>query len=65
MLFNQTDHLCKLKTKEASISILVELQNLFPSTQKSDHLKQCFAFDFQDHFPAEKVIHYQHLKLVL
>ena len=39
MLFHQADHLCKLKTKEALIPILVELQNLFLSTQKYDHLK--------------------------
>ena len=29
MLFNQADHLSKLKTKEALIPILVELQNFF------------------------------------
>ena len=64
MLFHQEDYLCKLKTKEAIIPILVELQNLFSSTQKSDHLKQPFAYDFEDIFPAEKVTH-QHHKLVI
>ena len=39
MLFHQADHLRKLKTKEALIQILVELRDLFSSTQKSDHLK--------------------------
>ena len=52
MLFHQADHLCKLKTK-ALIPILAELQNLFPFTQKSDHLKQIFVCDFQDNFPGE------------
>ena len=55
MLFHQADDLCKLKIKEALIPILVELQNLFASTQKCDHLKQPFAYDFQDNFPVEKV----------
>ena len=43
MLFHQADHLCKLKTKEALILILVDLRNLFSSTQKSDQLKQPFT----------------------
>ena len=47
MLLHLADHLCKLKTKQAVIPILVELQNLFSSTRKSDHLKQPFAYDFQ------------------
>ena len=64
MLFNQADHLCKLKTKEALIPILAELQNLFPSTQKSDHLKIPFVYDFQDDFLAEKVTHHQRHKLL-
>ena len=64
MLFHQADHLCKLK-KEALIQILVELQIFFPSTQKSDHLNQPFAYDFPDNLPAEKVIHHQHHKLVI
>ena len=55
MLFYQADDLCKLKIKEALIPILVELQNLFSSTQKSDHLKQPFAYNFRDNVPAEKV----------
>ena len=59
MLFHQADRLCKLKTKEALLPILVKLQNLFPSTQKSDHLKQPFVYDFQGNFPAEKVTHHQ------
>ena len=52
MLFYQVDYLCKLKTKEvqALIPILVELQNLFFSTQKSDYLKQQFTYDFQGNF---------------
>ena len=41
MLFHQADHLCKLRTKEALMPILVEPQNLFPSIQKSD---QSFNF---------------------
>ena len=65
MLFHQADHLCKLKTKGALILILVEHQNLFPSTQNSDHLKQPFVYDFQDNFPAEKVTHHQRHKLVI
>ena len=65
MLFHQADRLCKLKTKEALTPILVELQNLFPSTQKSDHLKQPFVYDFQDNFPAEKVTHHQRHKLLI
>ena len=65
MLFHQADHLSKLKMKETLILIHVEIQNLFFSTQKSDHLKQPFAFDFQDNFPAEKVIHHRHHKLVI
>ena len=65
MLFHQADHLCKSKTKEALMPILVELQNLFFSTQKSDHLKQPFVYDFQDNFPAEKVTHHQRHKLLI
>ena len=53
MLFHQANRLCKLKTKEALTPILVELQNLFPSTEKSDHLKQPFVYDFQDNFSAD------------
>ena len=30
-----------------------------PSTQKSDHLKQPFVYDFQYKFPVEKVTHHQ------
>ena len=65
MQFYQADHLCKLKTKEALLLILVELKNLFSSNQKSSHLKQTFTYDFQDNFPAEKVIHHQHHKLAI
>ena len=65
MLFHQTDHLCKLKTKEALTPILVEPQNLFPSTQKSDYLKQPFVYDFQDNFLAENVTHHQRHKLLI
>ena len=65
MLFHHTDHLCQSKTKEALTPILVELQNLFSSSQKSDHLKKPFAYNFQVNFPAEKVIHHQHHKLVI
>ena len=64
MLFHQADHLCKLKAKEALIPILVELQNLFSSTQMSDHLKQPFVYDMQDNFPAEKLIYHQWHKLL-
>ena len=65
MLFHQEDHLCILKTKEALILVHVKLHNSFSSTQKSDHLKEPFAYNFQDNFPAEKVIHHQHHKLVI
>ena len=65
MLFHQADHLCKLKTKEALIPILVELQNLFPSNQKSDHLKQSLLYNLQDNFAAEKVTHHQRPKLLI
>ena len=64
-MFHQADHLRKLKTKEALILILVEHQNLFPSTQNCDHLKQLFVYDFQDNFPAEKVTHHQRHKLLI
>ena len=65
MLFHQENRLCKLKTKEALTPIPVELQNLFPFTQKSDHLKQTFVYDFQDNFPAEKATHHQRHKLLI
>ena len=65
MLLHQADHLCKLKTKEVLIPILVELENLFPSTQKSDHLNQTFVYNFPDNFLAEKVNHQQRHKLLI
>ena len=65
MLSHQADRLCKLKTKEVLTLILVELQNLFPSTQISNHSKQPFVYDFQDNFPAEKVNHQQRHKLLI
>ena len=64
MLFHQADRLSKLKTKEALIPTLKELQNLFPSIQTSDHLKQPFVYNFQDNFPANKVTHHQRHKLL-
>ena len=65
MLFHLADRLCKLETREALTSILEELQNLVPFTQKSEHLKQPFAYDFQDIFPAEKVTHHQRHKFLI
>ena len=65
MLFHQADHLRKLKTKEALIPMLLELQNLFSSPQKSGHLKKSFVYDFQDIFPAEKGTHHQRHKFLI
>ena len=44
--------------------ILMELQNLFFSTQMFVHLKQLFAHDFEDSFQVKKVVHLQYHMLL-
>ena len=54
------DHLRKSKIIVVLILILVELQNLFFSTQMFVHLKQLFVHNFDDSFQVKKVAHLQY-----
>ena len=58
------DHLCKSKIIVILTLILMELQNLFFSTQMFVHLKQLFAHDFEDSFQVKKVVHLQYHMLL-
>ena len=58
------DHLCKSKIIVILKLILMELQNLFFSTQMFVHLKQLFAHDSEDSFQVKKVVHLQYHMLL-
>ena len=52
-------HLFKSKIIVVLILILVELQNLFFSTQMFVYLKQLFVNDFEDSFQVKEVVRLQ------